>query len=162
MLVLIFAFSISVVAGTLVEYVVHRAMHARWILRRRHADHHEDGFGQGVLGEFIDYGAPVLVVSCVGFLYSVTVGTSIALGGLTYAALAAYAHQLQHDRPELVFWLPRPVHHLHHTHHMWHHNFGILVDVWDRVFGTYKVVDWNPERRPLAHPWRAFLCIRWY
>jgi sterol desaturase/sphingolipid hydroxylase (fatty acid hydroxylase superfamily) len=78
-----------------------------------------------------------------------------------YATLAAYAHQVQHDRPELVFWLPRPVHHLHHKHKMWHHNFGILVDFWDRIFGTYKVVEWKPEKRPFQHRFREFFSIHW-
>jgi sterol desaturase/sphingolipid hydroxylase (fatty acid hydroxylase superfamily) len=162
MLIVLLAFLAAVVGGTLLEYVGHRLMHARLLLSRRHAEHHQDGHGQGVLGEFIDYSVPVLILLWIGFLHSIAAGVSFALGGLAYAALAAYAHQVQHERPELVFWLPRPVHYLHHTHHMWRHNFGILVDFWDRVFGTYKVVEWKPERRPVAHPWQAFFRIRWY
>jgi sterol desaturase/sphingolipid hydroxylase (fatty acid hydroxylase superfamily) len=162
MLVVILAFVVSIVGGTLVEYAGHRVLHAGLILGRRHADHHGHGLGQGVLGEFVDYALPFAAVSWVGFLHSLAVGVGFALGGLTYAGLAAYAHQLQHERPELVFWLPRPVHYLHHRHQMWHHNFGILVDVWDRVFGTYKAVDWNPKWPSLAQPWHAFFRIRWY
>jgi sterol desaturase/sphingolipid hydroxylase (fatty acid hydroxylase superfamily) len=158
----VLAFAAAMGAGTLVEYLGHRVMHARMLLTRRHAEHHQDGHGQGVLGEFVDYSAPALVFLWVGFLHSVAVGLGCLLGALTYAALAAYAHQLQHERPDLVFWLPRPVHHLHHAHHMWQHNFGIVVDVWDRVFGTYRVVDWHRPRPPRAHPWRALVQIRWY
>ena len=31
---------------------------------------------------------------------------------------------------------------------MWHHNFGILTDVWDRVFGTFQA---EPSRSIEAH-----------
>jgi sterol desaturase/sphingolipid hydroxylase (fatty acid hydroxylase superfamily) len=68
---------------------------------------------------------------------------------------------VQHDNPELIFWLPRPVHYLHHSHKMWHHNFGITVDFWDRIFGTYKPVEWSPSRRPLQYPLKSYLQIKW-
>ena len=71
----------------------------------------------------------------------------------------SYAHTLQYHRPELVFWMPRPVHHLHHAHHMSRHNFGLSVDWWDRAFGTYKVMPWEPPagRRSL---W-MLVAIKW-
>ena len=162
------AFAAALVAGTLIEYWVHRLMHSGRVLGRKHAEHHRDGHGQGWAGEFRDYFVGVLPllasVSATAWLAfgSPGVAAGWAVGGTLYAALAAYAHQLQHEKPELVFWLPRPVHHLHHKHRMWRHNFGILVDWWDRVFGTYKAVEWKPERRPFQHPLRAFLQIKWY
>ena len=52
-------------------------------------------------------------------------------------AFAAYAHQAQHEWPELVFWMHPPVHTVHHKFGMWKKNFGIGVDVWDKVFGTF-------------------------
>jgi sterol desaturase/sphingolipid hydroxylase (fatty acid hydroxylase superfamily) len=72
--------------------------------------------------------------------------------------LASYAHQLQHARANLVFWMPRPVHGMHHALNMTEHNFGILVDWWDRLFGTYRPVEWPQpvRRRPAdyaAIPW---------
>lgn len=156
------AFLGAVFLGTFVEYLVHRLMHGRILLGKKHAEHHRDGWGQGWFGEFCDYFLGTLVLLWLGFLYSVPAGIGWAMGGIFYAAGAAYAHQLQHEKPELVFWLVRPVHHLHHAHHMWHHNFGISLDLWDRVFGTYKVVEWKPERRPLQHPWRRFVQIKWF
>lgn len=120
------------------------------------------GRGQVVLREFIDYSAGLPVIFLVGFPRSVEVGISFASGSIVYALLAAYSHQIQHERPELVYWLKRPVHHLHHTHNMRAHNFGILVDFWDRVFGTYKIVQWNPERHPSDNYLRAFFQIKWY
>ena len=157
------AFAIAFLIGTLVEYAVHRLMHHRWVLGKKHAEHHRDGWAQGWLGEFRDYslgGMPLWLgglAVCYFLLDSLPAGIGFATGCLTYACLAAYAHQVQHEKPELVFWLKRPVHYLHHKHHMWHHNFGILVDIWDRVFGTYKVMEWKPERRPFQHPARGLL-----
>jgi sterol desaturase/sphingolipid hydroxylase (fatty acid hydroxylase superfamily) len=158
----------ALVIGTLVEYVVHRLMHSGRILGRKHAEHHRDGWGQGWAGEFRDYFAGglllILPVSLTVWLWldCPPAAGGWAAGGMLYAALAAYAHQLQHEKPELVFWLPRPVHYLHHKHRMWHHNFGILVDCWDRAFGTYQAAEWNPQRRPFAYPLRAFLDIKWF
>ena len=33
-----------------------------------------------------------------------------------------------------------PTHYVHHAFNMWHYNFGMTFDIWDRVFGTYKPV----------------------
>ena len=153
------AFAIGLVFASLVEYWVHRLMHVRWLLGKKHAQHHRDGWGQGWFGEFLDYFLGSLPVMWLGFLHSVSAGVGFALAALVFATFAAYAHQLQHDRPELTFWMPRPVHYLHHHHHMWRHNFGISVDVWDRVFGTYKKVDWNPE--PKSPTFRDYFRIHW-
>jgi sterol desaturase/sphingolipid hydroxylase (fatty acid hydroxylase superfamily) len=80
---------------------------------------------------------------------------------VVYAAFAAYAHQLQHEKPELVFWLGRPVHHLHHRDNMWRDNFGISLDIWDRVFATYKAAEWRPDHPPNGYPLRRYVDIRW-
>src|SRR5438132_3005673 len=88
-------------------------------------------------------------------------GVGWALAGFIYAVFAAYAHQLQHDNPDMVFWMPRPVHHLHHKHHMWRHNFGILVDWWDRVFGTYQYVEWQRQKPMREHGLGALFRITW-
>src|SRR4051794_9245780 len=135
------AFLIALFVGTLVEYWGHRLMHT-WVLKKRHARHHRDGDGQGWLGEFRDYFLGALPVTVLGsvaayLLDSWEAAAGFAAGGAVYAALAAYSHQLQHEKPELCFWLVRPVHYLHHANHHWHHNFGITFDLWDRVFGTY-------------------------
>ena len=50
--------------------------------------------------------------------------------------LLALVHKLSHERPGLVFWMPRNSHRLHHGKTP-RHNFGIVTRFWDRVFGTY-------------------------
>jgi sterol desaturase/sphingolipid hydroxylase (fatty acid hydroxylase superfamily) len=164
----ILAFLGALLLGTFLEYVVHRLMHGGKMLGKKHAEHHKDGWGQGWLGEFWDYfSGSLIVVAGGGLIAYFLLGSPVAAigfvaGGLSYCVLAAYSHQLQHENPELVFWLKRPVHHLHHKHHMWRHNFGILVDFWDRVFGTYRAEPWQPQRRPFQHPLRSFFTIKWF
>src|SRR5262245_12684923 len=139
------------VVGSFVEYAVHILMHRRVLMGRVHTEHHKDGQAQGFLGEFAVYLLGTLPVNAGGAVPAWWLGypafaAGWAAGGVAYAAFAAYAHQVQHEHPELTFWLPRPVHYLHHRDQMWHHNFGISLDVWDRVFGTYKKAEWVPER----------------
>jgi sterol desaturase/sphingolipid hydroxylase (fatty acid hydroxylase superfamily) len=155
------AFAIAFVIGTLVEYGVHRLMHQRWMMGKKHAEHHRDGWGQGWLGEFRDYFVPSIPLLWFGYLYSIPACIGWALGGFVCAVLAAYAHQLQHENPDMVFWMPRPVHHLHHKHHMWKKNFGILVDWWDRVFGTYEKVEWQRSKPMREHGLGALFRITW-
>ncbi len=111
----VLAFVAALVVGSFLEYLGHRLMHLRWVLGHRHIQHHVRGWGQGVLGEFRDYLYGLPVVGWFGFLHSVEAGVAFAVGTLVYAFFAGYSHQLNHERPELVFWMPRPVHHLHHA-----------------------------------------------
>jgi sterol desaturase/sphingolipid hydroxylase (fatty acid hydroxylase superfamily) len=152
------AFLIALLVGTLVEYWGHRAMHTV-LLKKKHAEHHRDGDGQGWFWEFVDYAVGVIPILPLGFLYSVAAGIGFVLGGIAYAAFAAYSHQLQHEKPELCFWMIRPCHAIHHEQHMWKSNFGISLDLWDRVFGTYKKVDWTPPARPRSL--KGFFHIKW-
>ena len=133
----------ALLTGTFVEYWGHRLMHSGRLLKKRHGGHHARGTGQGWLKEFRDYFLPTVLIIWVGFLVSPAAGWGFLVGTFAYAAGASFAHQLQHEHPELVFWM-RPVHSVHHYNNEWHHNFGILVDWWDRVFGTYKESELPP------------------
>ena len=156
--------------GTLVEYWGHRLMHTI-LLKKKHAEHHRDGWGQGWLGEFWDYFSGTIYILPLGFICgwliwglgptAVEVGIGFAAGGVSFCAFAAYSHQLQHERPELCFWMVRPVHFIHHNDHMWKTNFGISCDIWDRVFGTYRKGDW--DRSKIDRPWsfRGLFTIKW-
>jgi sterol desaturase/sphingolipid hydroxylase (fatty acid hydroxylase superfamily) len=149
------------VFATFVEYVVHRAMHWGLLYPEGHRYHHRTGDARTFLKDFVDYGIGVVIGGWFGFLISVPCGIGWALGGLVYAALASYAHQIQHADADLVFWMKRPVHRVHHDLDMTDGNFGVLVDWWDRLFGTYKPVEWPRASVPgyrlsrfLAIPWR--------
>lgn len=139
-------FAAAIVVGTFVEYWGHRIMHQiRW---RQHAEHHQHNSAQGWFGEFRAYFLPTIPTIWLGFLYSPEAGVGFAMGDLVYAAMAAFSHQLQHERPWQAFWISEPTHAIHHYHSEWHHNFGITFDLWDRVFGTYKAHPDHPYQRP--------------
>ncbi|UCB55132.1 MAG: sterol desaturase family protein [Thiotrichales bacterium] len=154
-------FSVLLISS-LVEYVVHRLMHARIVLGKKHLEHHVEDTGQGWWGEFLDYFLPSVPFIWLGFLHSIPAGIGWVLGVFVYACIAAYAHQVQHDNPDLVFWLDKPVHHLHHKGRMWHHNFGITFSFWDRIFGTYKDIDWKPEKQRGKYRLADYFQIQWY
>ena len=138
---LILAALSAVFLGTLAEYFVHRLMHWGILYPEGHKYHHESNDPRTYLSDFFDYGTGAVLIGWLGFLISFPAGIGWALGAFAYAALASYAHQLQHANAEMVFWMPRPVHRLHHAYDMTGHNFGILVDWWDRLFGTYRPVE---------------------
>jgi sterol desaturase/sphingolipid hydroxylase (fatty acid hydroxylase superfamily) len=160
------AFLLAFFISSLAEYIVHRLMHAGYIDAKNHADHHKEGGAQGWFLEFKAYIVPAMpaivgVSALLWFLEFPVAAISFAAGVVIYEILAAYAHQLQHDNPDLCFWLPQPVHFTHHKDKMWHHNFGILVDFWDRIFGTYKSIDYLPEKKFYQYPLSAFFKINW-
>ncbi|ERN40777.1 sterol desaturase [Rubidibacter lacunae KORDI 51-2] len=155
------SFALAFVFASLVEYWLHRLMHASARVGQRHRDHHRRNEGQGVLWEFRDYVVGSLVALPVMFLVSIPSGSGWLLGALAYAAFSAYAHQLQHENPVKCFWMPMPVHYVHHKYGMWHHNFGLAVDWWDRIFGTYKPVDWLTEAER-SQSERSYLALKWW
>ena len=161
-LAFIVALLLALLVSSLMEYVVHRLMHKRIVLGQKHLEHHVEGTGQGWWGEFLDYFLPSLPFLWFGFFYSIAAGAGWFMGGFIYAIIAAYAHQVQHDNPDLVFWLKKPVHHLHHQGKMWHNNFGITVSFWDRVFGTYKDIDWKPEKDRRQYRLGDYFQIQWF
>ncbi|MBF2088805.1 MAG: sterol desaturase family protein [Synechococcales cyanobacterium K44_A2020_017] len=157
----IICFCGAFVLASLIEYWMHRLMHVSQRIGGRHRDHHRRNEGQGVIWEFRDYllGSAIAILPM--FLVSRSAGLGWALGAIAFAAFSAYAHQLQHENPTKCFWMTMPVHYVHHKYGMWHHNFGLAVDWWDRVFGTYKPMEWLTEEE-LSRPQRGLLELRWW
>lgn len=159
-------FALGLAVGSFAEWLVHLLMHRRVLLGALHARHHRDGTADGVLWEAAYYLAGAVPAGLLVLLAGWWVGLApaaagVAVGGVVYAAFAGYAHQLQHERPELVFWMRVPVHHAHHAHRMWGANFGIGVDVWDRLFGTYRPVPAGAGGRAGRGRVRDYLRVRW-
>ena len=79
------------------------------LLKKKHAEHHRDGFGQGWFGEFIDYAVGVIPILPLGFLYSVEAGIGLAarwsrlrrLRGLLPSATTRTARAVFLDGPAL-------------------------------------------------------------
>ena len=157
------AFTLAFVLASLVEYWLHRLMHkpGDGKLKVRHRDHHKRNEGQGVLWEFRDYVKGSLIAMALPFAIALPIGLGWFLGALSFAAFSAYAHQLQHENPMKCFWMAMPVHYVHHKYGMWHHNFGLAVDWWDHIFGTYKKVEWI-EDEEIALNQQSVLQLRWW
>ena len=156
-------FILSFFFSSFLEYWLHRLMHIYpWFGNKliSHYSHHQKNQGAGVISEFKDYFTAVIILSSTFFI-SQSVGIGVFFGSVVYAAFSAYAHQLQHDNPTKCFWMKMPVHYIHHKHNQWHHNFGLAVDWWDRVFGTYKPMEW-PTEVELNQPERGLLEIKWW
>ncbi len=147
--------------ATLGEYFVHRLMHWGLLYREGHRRHHESNESRCFLRDFLDYGTGTLFICWLGFFNSSVAGFGWLLGAFAYTALASYSHQLQHAHPDLVFWMRRPVHRLHHANKMTDHDFGILVDWWDRVFGTYRPAEWQSSRTRGPRILKRYLDIPW-
>ena len=162
MLSLITAFIAAFIFASFIEYWLHRWMHIDPRLGRDiipHYQHHRENTANGVLLEFKDY-AMVVPLSFLTLFISLPVGISAIAGSLVYAAFSAYAHQLQHECPTKCVWLKMPVHYVHHKYNQWDCNFGLAVDWWDKLFGTYKAMDWlTPEE--LEKPAKGYLQIKW-
>lgn len=163
-------FFLGLLFGSFIEYWIHRVFHLRPSnpikkllpkLGQGHAHHHNLGTGQGFLWEFRNYvlgTSPVLIPA---FFISIEAGIAWSIGIISYAAFAAYAHQLQHDTPIKCVWMSIPVHYVHHKYNQWYHNYGIGVDWWDRLFGTYQETEWI-EAQELSQSEATMLTIKWY
>ncbi len=160
MIIIAFFFVVSFIFASFVEYWIHRLMHFSPLFGKRHREHHRKNEGQGVLWEFLDYLKGSFLLMLVMFFVSLPTGIGWFLGSLTYAIFAAYAHQIQHDNPQLCFWMKMPIHYVHHKYNQWEHNFGLGVDWWDHIFGTYHFTQnlTDKDNAVELSSWQ----IRWY
>ncbi|MEL6441603.1 MAG: sterol desaturase family protein [Cyanobacteria bacterium J06621_8] len=141
-------FMFAFIFGSFLEYWVHRLMHKYPKIGNdltAHYNHHRSNVAKGFMGDFLDY-CLVSILFLPIFLISAYVGSLMMLGIVVFAAFASYSHQIQHNAPHKCFWMEMPIHYVHHnSKNQWNSNFGLTVDWWDRVFGTYKLVDWMAE-----------------
>jgi sterol desaturase/sphingolipid hydroxylase (fatty acid hydroxylase superfamily) len=162
MLFLTACFLAAFVFASFLEYWLHRLMHTVPNFGRDivpHYEHHRENTAHGVLREFKEY-SMVVPLFFSTFFISAPVGISSVTGSVVYAAFSAYAHQLQHECPVKCVWLDMPIHYVHHKYNQWDCNFGLAVDCWDKLFGTYQVQDWLTEEE-LEKPHKDYWQIKW-
>ncbi|CCH65208.1 FIG00569392: hypothetical protein [Richelia intracellularis HM01] len=158
---IVFYFVVAFILASLVEYWMHRLMHISHIIGKRHREHHRRNEAQGVIWEFIDYIKGGAFAMFLMFFNTWDSGIGWLMGSLCYAAFAAYSHQLQHENPTKCFWMKIPVHYVHHKYGMWEHNFGLALDCWDHIFGTYKEVEWLTEKETEQYE-KGHLQLKWW
>ncbi len=135
----IFAF----IFGSFLEYWVHRFMHVYPKFGNgltKHYRHHRINTTKGFIGDWLDFSLVSLLV-LPAFILSLSFGIIMISGTLAFAAFASYAHQIQHYAPHKCFWMKMPIHYDHHQKNQSDRNFGLAIDWWDRLFGTYKPIE---------------------
>jgi sterol desaturase/sphingolipid hydroxylase (fatty acid hydroxylase superfamily) len=142
---------LSFVAGVLLldflQYAVHRCQHAVPFLWRFHALHHSDpdvDVTTSVRHHPIEY----LIATAVYWLTVLVLGIP-AIVVSSHAAAVFAAAAVTHGNISLPEWLERLLRpvvitlDLHLVHHSMEHdeanaNFGAVLSIWDRIFGTYR------------------------
>lgn len=141
------------VLGDLLQYWVHRAMHASRALWRTHRWHHAPkmltalaGYRGSVLHRLL-FGAAALLIPALVFDLREPVALSVLAAINVAHDLFIHANLDVRLGPlERVFATPR----WHRVHHgldraLSGSNFGARFTVWDRLFGTYRAPEDAPE-----------------
>ena len=130
----------GVVAWTLIEYLLHRAVfHHAPILSRIHELHHD--FPQDLIGTPGWASVPIGLILFAGPLCAVfgfDLGVAATAGLVTGYLWYVFVHYASHHwRPRRNSYLYRArLRHARH-HHLSHSgNFGVTTGLWDHVFGT--------------------------
>jgi sterol desaturase/sphingolipid hydroxylase (fatty acid hydroxylase superfamily) len=138
------------VAGILIIdlyiYVMHRIQHAVFVLWRFHAVHHSDDAVDASTA-LRHHPMEYLVNVAIGNLLLALIGVPLWVLA-TYGVLSMTAALFQHVNARLPSWLETmldlvivgpALHRAHHSSDPAHYNsnFGNVLTVWDRLFGTY-------------------------
>ena len=141
---------LSLVAGflllDLLRYAVHRCEHAVPLFWRFHALHHTDP-EVDVTTSVRQHPVEYVLTSAVYWLAAIVFGIP-AIVALTYFAAVFGMAAVQHGNVRLPEWLERwlqPVlvtsdmHRIHHSviFAQSNSNYGAVLSIWDRLFGTY-------------------------
>lgn len=143
----------------LAGYIFHRASHEVPLLWRLHRVHHSD---QNVDASTTFRAHPLSLLVFIGFDFIIVYALGIApVGVLVYAVCKMLTMWLSHadiaTAPKMsalfatLFVTPA----FHHRHHSADHvytdsNYGEVLTIWDRLFGTVSTLDGNVERYGLG------------
>lgn len=127
-------------AGTFLEYAVHRAMHTRRLRRtwlgRIHLEHHKNNNLQPLRKEIFDYLPIAFLMMPFGLPFGWAFFGGWAAGAAAYALLVAFVHNMFHLSD---CHLPECLCQLHRLHHAVPScNFGIMCSFWDVLFRTRR------------------------
>lgn len=139
-----FRLAMYLVLADFLHYWVHRLMHHR-LLWRVHRWHHYPAHMSWAAGNRESIPDAVMVNSAYFFCWPL-VGASPGWVGAGLLVFSILKNDWMHLNVrwrlswlEWVFVTPR-YHHIHHSAALAHRdaNFGIILSVWDRLFGTYR------------------------
>jgi len=151
------AFVVSIVALDFLLYFSHRLLHTRY-LWHTHAAHHSSQhlyWFSGLRTSPIHVASQLFCGVLLGLLLPVNGGMTGSVAGLiVYACIQHFNHANLNWRFGRLEWL-FVVSRYHHVHHgadpkLNNSNFGFLLTIWDRMFGTYTNPDHVPKNFPLG------------
>lgn len=136
----------GLVALDLLSYAAHRLHHSVHVLWRFHAVHHADPVVDASTGLRHHPGEAVVASFLGGAVFGLL---GLPAWALAFAATASLAWELvQHadlswpapmERVASLLLVTPGLHRIHHSEEARHHgaNFGTVLSLWDRLFGTY-------------------------
>jgi sterol desaturase/sphingolipid hydroxylase (fatty acid hydroxylase superfamily) len=129
------------VAWTLMEYVLHRfVLHHVSPFKEWHEDHHNNPTAAVGTPTLLS----LLLIAVIIFLPSVylagwQIGGGFAMGLVFGYSVYTWVHHGEHHWHSRSTWF-RKLKRAHAIHHYAesHHNYGVITNFWDRLFGTYS------------------------
>jgi sterol desaturase/sphingolipid hydroxylase (fatty acid hydroxylase superfamily) len=131
-------------------WLVHLVQHKTPMLWRFHVIHHSDNNVDVTTG--LRHHPIESVLRGVFFLAGVAVAGAPMYAVMIFQTLLVLATQFTHANIQLPRWLDKPLSYvlvspnMHKVHHHWKQpytdrNYGAVLAVWDRLFGTYEHLD---------------------
>lgn len=131
-------------------WLVHLVQHKTRILWRFHLVHHSDNNVDVTTG--LRHHPIESVLRGVFFLIGVVVSGSPMYAVMIYQTLLVLSTQFTHANISLPNWIDGPLSYLivspnmHKVHHHWQQpytdsNYGAVLSIWDRLFGTYEYLE---------------------
>ncbi|MFL5787932.1 MAG: sterol desaturase family protein [Flavisolibacter sp.] len=128
-------------------WLVHLVQHKTWMLWRFHIIHHSDTNVDVTTG--LRHHPVESVLRGIFFLAGVLVSGSPMYAVMIFQTLLVLSTQFTHANIRLPEWLDRPLSYIivspnmHKVHHHWQlpftdSNYGAVLSIWDRLFGTYQ------------------------
>lgn len=131
-------------------WLVHLVQHKTKILWRFHMIHHSDTNVDVTTG--LRHHPFESVLRGIFFLMGVMVSGSPMYAVMIYQTLLVLATQFTHANISLPKWIDHPLSYvfvspnMHKVHHHWQQpytdsNYGAVLSIWDRFFGTYEYLE---------------------
>jgi sterol desaturase/sphingolipid hydroxylase (fatty acid hydroxylase superfamily) len=131
-------------------WLVHVVQHKTRPLWKFHVIHHSDNNVDVTTG--LRHHPVESVLRGVFFLLGVAFSGAPMYAVMIFQTLLVLATQFTHANIHLPHWLEKPLSfilvspNMHKVHHHWQQpftdsNYGAVLSIWDRVFGTYKELD---------------------
>ncbi len=131
-------------------WLVHLVQHKTYFLWKFHVVHHSDNNVDVTTG--LRHHPIESVLRGIFFLLGVTLSGAPVYAVMIYQTILVLATQFTHANITLPKWIDKPLSYvivspaMHKVHHHWQQpytdsNYGAVLSVWDRLFGTYEQLD---------------------